>query len=1809
MCLTKIGIGQTWTQLGLGAGGQCRSAYAEYFAATAHYEVYLGSDVAGVWKADNIAAAGIHDVNNYQYNYISNHEIMRHTNKFLNPSYTSTNNVNYLFVCNISGIHRITMDNTNPNIQQILSLENSWVSDIFFGEKNVDDRLVYFTTGNTRVFDDQGGNFKDNTIHDIYWGNLNDTEDDIAITGSLELGGFLIGDEEHAYCLQVLEGAATYINTDDRILVGSQYGLHDFKPTTGANGPILGPSGISPYQVTSILPITGTTTALVTIYNSGVFVYDYTNPIGVWGANLIIKVDYHRKNSYAATPLTSTNFIAPLFTQLRQIHDANGGITGYLLFNERDDFEQNSNVYNYGILYSPAGANKLPTGNWESVNTDNNQGAGANEHDWGWNKSSRPCSNINSNFIVDDVNNNSTLLVGKQGNIFVSKADVTGSDTHFQQIYTHTNAANTNQCNNTATSYQHLGYVNTAAQSIFPDNNSLLWISERDRLFSYSKDNGDNFNQVTQAATCVNIDPSMAVPTNCANPSNWDLLDCFVIAQNPFSNNNDVYATVNEDNTNSERSRVLIATNITPNNPIQFNADNTVGLCTGTIEKILFTSATTYIILVDEATVRRLRYYDGADWVDFVIAGGGLQNITDAILSPDATRLFIIRSGGANSEIVMANILPNNPNLTPIGPSISSTDLFYKNLVVYPYNNGTNYRVIASAEHGSSNNADCLFHVYNSNATTLSAISIGNTCAGSNPTPSNIFSSLIDVAHADNQDGGVTSLDVNTNLHTLYVATGGLIGTQYRTHLYKGNYDEATGDIDACWAEITGNLPNKAIQCFSTSQATINNEQLYACVRGLGEWRNTISTVIGSSTVNSNAGCIGGSAGNVTITPLQGEAPYSIIWSTSAISWNINNLSAGTYTYTITDATGFSFHGEVEITADQNCCGTGTNDITSQNDFDSYSGNFVSTSFNLNTDIILSNNATFDAATFYIAQGRSITIPSGIILTITNSTTLSACGNMWQGIIVEDGGTLNIEDGSSIQDAQYGARVINNGNVTCNSAVFDRNYVGLRFEDTQTGTILISGTTFSCNNCATTTPLASLYTGQTPVPLEVSFAGVQAENSVFNVGIANEDHNHIIEMNCGISLDNCVTRVLESDFTNIKSHTLAPYGPSDGIGVYADLMIGGVLNQTGLGIDAASPPTFNDCTIGINALGGSVSVLQNIMESMETGVIVENVISQNIFVYDNDISATSIGIDLRNNDLAKYVRVFHNNVTMNGANAIGISVNETNAPAIKRSFGIHCNNIDMQEGILGMQFNACSKLAASYNQIQLNSATTSITGIDVTSGMSCSFLENTVNGNTINRHTALKLSLSPSCYVTNNHVDNTDRGIEFSGACPTFFRGNTMYSHNVGLRLDNTAIIGLQGHNGNKWLRYTGGANPLWVGAVNENTQLGNNGWNGSIFNVHVTSPATIYHPNQLVGTNPMNGVGWFSWQGGTPFIGTFINECQDIQAKMAGDDDPNPFDYDVVNGNINAVIFDPEVEYMAERMELIKVNDNAAMLNDGGVFENFADSINSTSAGQLNQVYDNFQSTTAAEILLAYLDSVITVKSDSLQYFDSLVVQNPTIANKQARENCLVMIVQYKDQIEIANSNLQTELDAMANNSMQINASVIAANDIEAVEKKVNEYLLNYNSQNSTSIPSADVEVIQAISLLCPLAFGPSVYKARSIMHSFGMAQANYNDAANCLQLGYYRQSKNNTINSLPTLFINPNPAYNQIVVELPYAYDVASSIQLYNETGMLVFSDEIAKRNKFIAITIEALSAGVYTIKLINSLCMATSKFVKLK
>lgn len=92
-----------------------------------------------------------------------------------------------------------------------------------------------------------------------------------------------------------------------------------------------------------------------------------------------------------------------------------------------------------------------------------------------------------------------------------------------------------------------------------------------------------------------------------------------------------------------------------------------------------------------------------------------------------------------------------------------------------------------------------------------------------------------------------------------------------------------------------GNWALKIVDAQAQDIGNLNSWSLNVCYLGV------VCTVT-ATTSKTNVACFGGNTGSATVTAASGTSPYTYLWSNNATTATINNLIAGTYTVTVTDA-------------------------------------------------------------------------------------------------------------------------------------------------------------------------------------------------------------------------------------------------------------------------------------------------------------------------------------------------------------------------------------------------------------------------------------------------------------------------------------------------------------------------------------------------------------------------------------------------------------------------------------------------------------------------------------------------------------------------------------------------------------------------------------------------------------------------------------------------------------------------------------------------------------------------------------------
>ena len=149
------------------------------------------------------------------------------------------------------------------------------------------------------------------------------------------------------------------------------------------------------------------------------------------------------------------------------------------------------------------------------------------------------------------------------------------------------------------------------------------------------------------------------------------------------------------------------------------------------------------------------------------------------------------------------------------------------------------------------------------------------------PTALNVIVTAIDVSCGGTNDGSANGFATGGTAPYTYVWSSGQT-TSNISNLAPGTYTLTATDANGCTA---------------TGSGTVNQ-----------------TTGLTLNLTSTDISCNGAADGSITSNVSGGNAPYTYVWSNGMSMANLTNLSAGTYTLTVSDALGCSSSGSATIT-------------------------------------------------------------------------------------------------------------------------------------------------------------------------------------------------------------------------------------------------------------------------------------------------------------------------------------------------------------------------------------------------------------------------------------------------------------------------------------------------------------------------------------------------------------------------------------------------------------------------------------------------------------------------------------------------------------------------------------------------------------------------------------------------------------------------------------------------------------------------------------------------------------------------------
>jgi alpha-tubulin suppressor-like RCC1 family protein len=467
-----------------------------------------------------------------------------------------------------------------------------------------------------------------------------------------------------------------------------------------------------------------------------------------------------------------------------------------------------------------------------------------------------------------------------------------------------------------------------------------------------------------------------------------------------------------------------------------------------------------------------------------------------------------------------------------------------------------------------------------------------------------------------------------------------------------------------------------------------------------------------------------------------------------------------------------------------------------------YSGgfNYIGQNLSINNTITLQSGAYYFTSSDVVCwKDAKIVVKSSASLYIRTNSHLYACGDMWDGIYVEDGGTVYVYSGSIIEDAEVAIDVDKNGRYYLVDATLNKNYIHLRHTGPATvSPFRVLRSKFLCQVSATN----AIHTNLLP-PRQNEFTATQIiATNVNKLYVGSSGNGNKFDYATFGVMVNGVTdvEVLYSDFDDVSAGTYVTNTP----------------NVSGAQIDI-NYNTYDKSIYPIFCYDNDVEVRAHITDNTINfnGMVSPPQVMTGITY--QEITAAS-GYDPVNpsNSQYNYVDITNNNIY--------------NAPC-----GIQLVNLT------GDQTAPTAKLYIGENYITHtkipNDGQAGIKTANVRKGV---FKANEVkhpSGSVNWWETGIRISDGYGNALTCNNTHQVGRGIFLDGSQTPDTRliQNTMEANQIGLFL-NWSVIGPQGVSGDP-------RDNQWLGTS----------WSGSNPNTHVEGTSGLLSPFYVRPSSPYN--------------------------------------------------------------------------------------------------------------------------------------------------------------------------------------------------------------------------------------------------------------------------------------------------------------------------------------------------------------------
>ncbi|PHI20249.1 hypothetical protein CEQ90_08660 [Lewinellaceae bacterium SD302] len=748
-----------------------------------------------------------------------------------------------------------------------------------------------------------------------------------------------------------------------------------------------------------------------------------------------------------------------------------------------------------------------------------------------------------------------------------------------------------------------------------------------------------------------------------------------------------------------------------------------------------------------------------------------------------------------------------------------------------------------------------------------------------------------------------------------------------------------------------------------------------------------------------------------------------------------------------------------------------------------------------------------------LTPGSRIRIRKGATLTLRGSR-ITGCDDLWEAIIVEDGGTLLLEPRSdenngfflpTLRDAQNAVLVQPGGRLRAEQGRFINNEVGIQVEASASGVtnqevnIVSNGSSFEQLNYEDSDRRISIkpsFSGNN------AFAGAEINDVRSTVRFSNDGTilGRFSNMENGIVFRRSAAQVNGSVFEDM----FAGNGAYSENGVVVDDQSATSINLTPSPINIGSvnpnePTSFTNMETAVRLIRNTLTeVRHSVMDEVRWGVLGEMIGSTEIF--RNHITSTRAGVQI--NDRIRVIEQTINQNTFVAQDegptemAWGVLVNGVvGGPAAFTPLRITRNQFDLDGADHGVEGVNTYGMHVSLNNFNWISNMYGSDAISYQGGIWGRVNNNKVKGNLnqdFSETFGIDINGSRFCRVFCNTLDDIEVGTRFFANNPgAILAGNRFEENALGLVLGDDIIvndltfIGEQVHTANRWL----GPFLSGFGARHEATNPDVVGQ--SLFTVSTANGNTDFLPMD----NQSSG----SWFFVVPNQPSDLFSCpldpppapkplaESYAMEVVDDTYPN-----IGSWTSNHWTPDRTVYAAYRRGELVTAN-----------YPNFNNWLNALNLGVVPDFYDveedfgnlyTFGPTGQAnyDLLSAAIDTQTVLLSETYDELDQVSGVDSTVL--VARADSLNSELKFSyDSVFFAQIN--AGVDARIQ-SLKNNVDVLSADSLfTANAKTVSEINIRYLIGGSSVISAAEIADLTVIADQCPYNGGKSVYAARALL------------------------------------------------------------------------------------------------------------------